>query len=103
MALLLIVSDHSFVGGIVSTEGSIAVAPAAAGRKSLHCRTSFDERGLFGEILRGQNAQRCDVVNYPDASPVRRNHQILVPRMNCQIANRYVRQLAAFILRPLLA
>ena len=61
----------------------------------------LNEDGFFGQRLRRQRAQRRDVVDDPDAAPVRRDHQIVIARVNDQVAHRDVGQFAALVLRPL--
>ena len=58
---------------------------------------------VFRQRVRRQRAQRRDVVDDPDAAAVRGDDQVVVARMNRQVANRDVRQIAALVLRPLRA
>src|ERR1051325_239825 len=103
MPLLLVISNHGFIGRIVAHEDSIAVGPAAIGRDRLHGWTRIDKRSRFRQQVWSERSQRRDVVNYPDTATVGRDHEILVARMNCEIAHGHVRKISAGVLRPLSA
>jgi len=103
MTFALIISDHRGVRRIIADENGIAISPAPAGGNSLHGGLALHELGFLRQSVGRQLSQRRDVVDDPNAAAVRCDHQITIARMNRQVAYRDVRQVTAFVLRPLLA
>src|SRR6266542_5593395 len=103
MALSLIVSDHSCVRWVIAGKYGVAIGPATAAFNSLLHRTRCDESDILRQKIRRQSAQRCDVIDDPDAATVCCQNQIVITRMNCQIANRGSGKMVAFELCPVFA
>src|SRR5207244_400322 len=59
-----------------------------------------NERNILLQQIRRQRAQRSDIVNNPDAAPMRCKNQIVVARLNCQVSNRDCGKMVALKLRP---
>ena len=100
MTLALVVIDHGSVRRIIANKNGIAVGPAALAFDSLLHRTRRNERNVLLQQIRSQRAQRSDVVNNPDPAAVCRKNQIVIARLNCQIANGNGGKMVAFKLRP---
>src|SRR5262249_33815522 len=101
LSLALVVGDLCAVLRILADEGRGAVGPAAIGFDALLHRARRDEgRILYNELGR-QVSQRADVVDDPDAAPVRREHEIAIPRLDGEIAHRDRREMATFELCPM--
>jgi hypothetical protein len=100
MTLALVIIDHGSVRRIIANKNRVAIRPSAAPFDSLLHRTRRNERNFLLHQIRRQRAQRRDVVNNPDAAAVRGENQIVVARVNCQIANCNGRKMVALKLRP---
>ena len=101
VTLLQVVSDHRRVRRIVANERSIAVHPPALRRNLLHCRSRTHEHDILHEGRRRQCAERCDIVDDPDAATVRCDHQIIIARLDCQIPHGDRGKVSALVARPL--
>ena len=63
-------------------------------------RPRRNEGNFLLQQIRRQRAQRRDVVDDPDAAAMRGENQIVIPRLNRQVANGNGRKMVAFELRP---
>src|ERR1051326_2400465 len=97
----LVVSYHGLVGRVVAGELRVAGVPAAAAGDALHRGTPLNEENVFRESFGREHSQRRDVVNDPDAAPVRGNDEVVVARVYGEVAHGDVRHVAALVLRPL--
>ena len=103
MARALVIGNNGCVGRIVPDESGAAACPAALRINALlHGTRRYKER-LLSEQIGGKRTQRSDVVNDPDASSVRSQDEVVLPRMNRQVAHRHRRETASLELRPGLA
>src|SRR5215470_11413683 len=101
MPLALVVIDDRRVRGIITNKNSIAIGPAALTFDALLHRARRHKRHILLQQIRSQRAQRRYVVNDPDAAAVRREDQIVISRMNRQVANSSSREMVALELRPI--
>src|SRR4029077_9782929 len=69
-------------------------------RDTLLDRPRRNERNILLQQIRSQRAQRCDVINNPDAAAVGRQNKLVVARLNRQIAYGNGGEMVAFKLRP---
>ena len=100
MTFALIIIDDRRVWGIVADKNRVAIGPTALAFDALLHRARRNKRNLLLQQIRSQRAQRCDVINNPDAAAMRRQNEIVVARLNCQIANCNGREMVALELRP---
>src|SRR5215469_1189928 len=100
MPLTLIIIDHGSVRRILANENRVAIGPSTLALDALLDRPRRNERNILLQQIRSQRAQRRDVVHYPDSAPMRGENQIIVPRMNRQVANGNRRKMVALELRP---
>ena len=63
-------------------------------------RAPGQERGFLAESRGRQRAQRREVVDDPDAAAVRREHEVVIARLDRDVAHRDRREVAALELRP---
>src|SRR5207247_7841439 len=63
-------------------------------------RARRNKRNVLLQQIRSQRAQRCDVINNPDAAAVGRQNKLVVARLNRQIAYGNGGEMVAFKLRP---
>ena len=103
MAAALVIRNHGVVGRIRSHERRVAVRPPAARLQPLHRGPGRKERGGAREHRGRERAQRRDVVDDPNAAAVRGDHEIVVARMDREIAHRHRGQVPTLVARPLLA
>src|SRR3954462_9102448 len=100
MPLALIIVDHGGIRRILANENRVAVCPSPLTLDALLDRSSRNERNILLQQIRSQRAERRDVIYYPDATSMRGENQIIVPRVNCQVANGNGRKMVPFKLRP---
>src|ERR1700730_2528585 len=100
MSRTLIVRDHGRVRRIVADEYRVAIRPAAVGFKALLHWSRGNEGDFLRQELVRQAAPRRDVVNNPDAAAVRGQNEIVLARLNREVAHCYCRKMIAFELRP---
>src|SRR5215510_127430 len=100
MSLTLIIIDHSCVRRILANENCVPVGPPTLALDSLLDRPRRNEHNILLQQIRSQRTQRRDVVHYPDSAAMRGENQIVVPRMNRQVANSNGRKMMAFELCP---
>src|SRR5215471_14258761 len=103
MPLALIIVDHGSVRRILANKNCIAVCPTALALDALLDGPRRNERNILLQQIRRQRTQRRDVVHYPDAAAMRGENQVIVPRMNRQVANGNSRKMVALELRPALS
>src|SRR6266545_4170781 len=87
VAFLLEVGDHRVAGGIGSDERGVAVRPSARSGDALNGGPCLHEHCRAGERLGRQRAQWGDVVDDPDAPAMRRDDQVVIARMDREIAH----------------
>src|SRR4030095_1503694 len=100
MPRALIIVDHGSVRRIVANKNRVAIGPPALALDALLDRTRRNEGNILLQQIRSQRTQRRDVVYYPDPAAMRGENQIVVPRMNRQVANGNGWKMVAFELRP---
>ena len=100
MPLPLIVIDHGGVRRIVADKNRLTIGPAALAFDALLHRSRRNKRNVLLQQIGSQRAQRRDVVNDPDPAAVGRQNQIVVARLNRQIAYGNGGEMVAFELRP---
>src|SRR6476660_2802167 len=100
MTLALIIVDHGSVRRILANENRVTVGPSPLSLDPLLDRPRRNERNILRQQIRSQRAQRRDVVYYPDPTAMRGENQIVVPRVNRQVANGNGRKMVALELRP---
>ena len=100
MPLPLVVIDHGGVRRILANKNRVAIGPSALALDALLDRPRRNERNILLQQIRSQRAQRRDVINNPDPAAMRRKNQIVVPRLNRQVANGNGRKMVALELRP---
>ena len=81
--------------GKIPVGGVMEVLAADSG--TLHRRARRHERDALRKGGWRHAPERSDVVDYPDASSVRRDHQVVVARMDRQITNRDARHVTALV------
>src|SRR5678816_3666557 len=101
MTLALIIVDHGGVRRILANENRVAISPSTLALDALLDRARRDEGNILLQQIRSQRAQRRDVVYYPDPTAMRGENQIVIPRVNRQVANGNGRKMVAFELRPI--
>src|ERR1043166_1807732 len=101
MTLTLIVIDHRSVGWVIANEHCASVRPAAAAFDPFLDWSRRNEGNLLRHDLRRQRAPRRDVIDDPNTAAVRRQNEIILTRMNREIAHRNSREPIAFELRPI--
>src|SRR5215469_9909762 len=100
MALALIIIDHGSIRRIIADKNRVAIGPSALAFDALLHSTRRNKCDVLLQQIWSQRAQRRDVVNNPDTAAVCSENQIVISRMNCQIANRNGREMVALELRP---
>src|SRR5215470_14403145 len=100
MPLALIIVDYGCVRRIFANKNCVPIGPSTLALDTLLDRSRRNESNILLQQIRSQRAQRRDVVHYPDAAAMRGENQIVVPRMNRQVANSNGRKMFAFKLRP---
>src|SRR5215211_7485647 len=100
MSLPLVIIDHGGVRRIIANKNGLAIGPAALTLDALLDRSRRNKRNVLLQQIRSQRAQRCDVINNPDAAAVGRQNKLVVARLNRQIAYGNGREMIAFKLRP---
>src|SRR6516164_2713586 len=100
MSLALIIVDYGSVRRILANKNGVAIGPSALALDPLLHRSRGDERHILLQQIRSQRAQRRDVVHYPDSAAMRGENQIVIPRVNRQVANGNGRKMIALKLRP---
>src|SRR5438093_9060193 len=100
MPLPLEVIDHGGVRRIIANKNGLAIGPPALAFDALLDRARRNKRNVLLQQIRSQRAQRCDVINNPDAAAVRRQNKLVVARLNRQIAYGNGGEMVAFKLRP---
>src|SRR5438094_9414638 len=100
MPLALIIIDHRSVRRILANKNCVAIGPSTLTLDALLDRPRRNKRHVLLQQVRSQGAQGRDVVHYPDAAPVRRKNQIVIPWVNCQVANSNGGKMVALKLRP---
>src|SRR4029077_8499719 len=98
--LALIIVDHGGIRRILANENRVAIGPSTLTLDALLDRPRRNERNILLQQIRSQRTQRRDVVYYPDPTAMRGENQIVVPRLNRQVANGNGRKMVAFKLRP---
>src|SRR4029077_12043826 len=101
MPLALIIVDHGSVRWILADKNRVAIGPSTLALDALLDRPRRNERNILLQQFRSQRAQRRDVVYYPDPAAMRAENQIVIPRVNRQVANGNGRKMVAFELRPI--
>src|SRR6476646_8534587 len=101
MTLALIIVDHGGVRRILANEYRITIGPSPLALDPLLHRPRRNERNILLQQIRSQRSQRRDVVYYPDPTAMRGKNQIVVPRVNRQVANGNDRKMVALELRPI--
>src|SRR6476620_3597112 len=101
MPLTLIIVDHGSVRRILANENRVANGPSTLALDTLLDRARRNESNILLQQIRSQCAQRRDVVYYPDPTAMRGENQIVVPRVNRQVANGNGRKMVALELRPI--
>src|ERR1700761_4377128 len=100
MTLALIIVDHCGVRRILPNKNGVAIGPSTLPLDALLDRSRRNERHILLQQIRSQRPQRRDVVYYPDPPAMRGEDQIVVPRVNRQVANGDGRKMVALKLRP---
>src|SRR5262245_60211513 len=100
MPLALIIVDHGSVRRILANKNGIAIGPATLALDALLDRPRRNKGYILLQQIGSQRTQWRDVVHYPDATPMRGENQIVVPRMNRKVANCNGRKIVALKLRP---
>src|SRR5947199_2175684 len=100
MPLALIIVDHGSVWWIVANENCVAIGPSALTLDALLDWSRRNKGDILLQQIRAQRAQRRDVVNYPDPTAMGGENQIVVPRVNRQVANCNGGKMVALDLRP---
>ena len=100
MPLALIIIDHGGVRRIVANKNRVAIGPSTLAFDALLHRARRNKRNVLLQQIRSQRAQRRDVVNYPDPAAMGSENQLVIARLNRQIANGNGRKMVALKLRP---
>src|SRR5215469_17281724 len=100
MPLTLIIVDHGSVRRIFANKNRVHIGPSTLTLDALLDRSRRNESNILLQQIRSQRAQRRDVVHYPDSAAMRCENQIIVPRMNRQVANGNGRKMVALELCP---
>src|SRR6188474_3549430 len=100
MTLPLIIVDHGSVRRILANENRVAIGPSTLALDALLDRARRDEGNILLQQIRSQCAQRRDVVYYPDSTAMCGENQIVITRLNRQVANGNGRKMVALELRP---
>src|SRR5215467_4788306 len=100
MPLTLIIIDYGCVRRIFANEYRVPISPSTLALDALLDRSRRNESNILLQQIRSQRAQRRDVVHYPDSAAMRCENQIIVSRMNRQVANGNGRKMVALELRP---
>src|ERR1044071_9169206 len=100
MSRALIVGNNGRIRRIVADKYGITVRPAAVCWDALLGRARRNKCYLLRQKIRVQGAPRANVINDPDAAPMRSQDKIVLPRMDYEIADRDRRESIAFELRP---
>src|SRR6476620_74274 len=100
MPLALIVIDHGGVRRILANENRVAIRPSTLTLDALLDRSRRNEGNLLLQQIRSQRAERRDVVYYPDPTAMGGEIQIIVPRVNRQVANCNGGKMVALELSP---
>src|SRR5258707_12111022 len=103
MTRALIVSDQGAAGRGRAHVGRVSLCPPASATHSLLVESSGEERDFLRQNVAGERSEWREVVDNPDPATVGSDHQILLPRMNLQIPNRYAGEVSSFEFRPALA
>ena len=91
----LIVGNRCAAGRVVADEHGGAIRPSAIRLDALLDGTSRKEGRILRQQQGTQVAQRRDVIDDPDAAAMGCQHQVVVPRLDGQVADRHRRQMAA--------
>src|ERR1700757_2852053 len=100
MPLALVIIDHGTVRRILANENRVAIGPSTLALDALLDRPRRNKGNILLQQIRRQRAQRRDVVHYPDPAAVRGENQIVIPRMNREVANGDGRKMVALELGP---
>src|SRR4030095_5779625 len=100
MTLALIIIDHGSVRRVLANENSVAIGPSTLALDALLDRPRRNERNILLQQIWSQRTQRRNIIYYHDSAPMCRENQIVVPRMNRQIANGNSWKMVALELRP---
>src|SRR5262245_285591 len=100
MPLALIIIDHGSLRRILANKNCVPIGPSTLAFDALLDRSRRNESNILLQQSRSQRAQRRDVVHNPDSAAMRGENQIVVPRMNRQVANGNGRKMVALELRP---
>jgi len=93
LARPLIERDHRARGGIVAPERGVAFDPAGLRWHALLHRPRRQEGHWLGHDVAGERAQGRHVVDDPDAAPVRGEHEVMLARLQLQVAHCHRREL----------
>src|SRR4029077_20531986 len=100
MPLALVIVDHGSGRRILADKNRVAICPSTLALDALLDRARRNESHILLQQIRSQRAQRRDVVYYPDPTAMRGENQIVIPRMNRQVANGNGRKMVALELCP---
>src|SRR5262245_11482430 len=100
MPLTLIIVNHGSVRRILANKNRVAVGPSTLALDALLDRSRGNEGNILLQQIRSQRTQRCDVVHDPDPAAMCSENQIVIARLNRQIANGNGRKIVALKLRP---
>src|SRR6185503_12797186 len=84
-------------------ECCVTINPSAKRADALNGRARFHESDIFRQHFGCEATQWCDVVDDPDAAAMRGNYEIVVARMDGEVAHRNRRHVSAFVSGPVRA
>src|SRR5438045_7490763 len=100
MPFALIIVDHGSVRRILANKNRVAIGPSTLALYALLDGPRRNESNILLQQIRRQRAQRRNIVHYPNAAAMRGKNHIVVPRVDCEVANGNGRKMVAFELRP---
>src|SRR5690242_3993750 len=102
MTRLLVIGDDRGVRRIVPDKHSVTIRPATVTLNTLLDGPRRNKAHLLRQKLWGQSPPWRNVINDPDAAAVCGQNEIVIARLDGQIAYRYRGKPATFELRPFL-
>ena len=96
----LVVGDRGAPRGVGPDERRVPFDPSAGRGHALLNRAAAEEGRVLRERVGREVSERRDVVDDPDPAPVRREHEVVVARMDPEVAHRDVGEVSSLELRP---
>src|SRR5664280_2743228 len=100
VARLLVIGDDGGGRRVRPRVRGVAFRPAARAERLLPHGAPRKERDVLLERLRREGAERREVVHDPDPAPVRRDDEVLLARLEREVADGDGREIAALELGP---